>query len=67
MIVRWVLGMSFSWHNLGCYFIGVLVVAGVDRLGVDQKSGREGNLADSPNANGQGHLPTVGIVRNGQW
>ena len=30
--VRWLLGTSFSWHNLGCYAVGVALAAAVDVL-----------------------------------
>jgi hypothetical protein len=29
-IVRWMLGTSFSWHNLVCYLVGVAAVFGLD-------------------------------------
>jgi hypothetical protein len=30
--LRWVLGSTFSWHNLGCYALGVGFIGGLDRL-----------------------------------
>ena len=32
VVVRWLLGTTFSWHNLACYLIGVAVIFGLDRL-----------------------------------
>jgi hypothetical protein len=29
-LVRWVLGTTFSWHDIGCYIVGVGIIAGVD-------------------------------------
>jgi hypothetical protein len=31
-VVRWVLGTTFAWHDIGCYVVGVAVVAGIDLL-----------------------------------
>jgi hypothetical protein len=31
LLARWLLGTTFSWHNLGCYLLGVAVIAGVDQ------------------------------------
>jgi hypothetical protein len=28
--VRWLLGTTFSWHDVACYVVGVAVIAGVD-------------------------------------
>jgi hypothetical protein len=28
--VRWLLGTSFAWHDVGCYFLGVAVITVVD-------------------------------------
>ncbi len=30
-IVRWVLGSTFSWHNLACYGLGIAGIWGLDR------------------------------------
>jgi hypothetical protein len=30
--VRWLLGTTFSWHNIVCYVGGVALIAGVDVL-----------------------------------
>lgn len=30
--VRWLLGTTFSWHDIGCYVFGVAVIAVVDAL-----------------------------------
>jgi hypothetical protein len=30
--VRWLLGTTFSWHNLVCYAIGVALITGCDLL-----------------------------------
>jgi hypothetical protein len=40
LIVRWVLGTTFSWHNVGCYGVGVVVIAGVDMLALLQSRKR---------------------------
>jgi len=29
-IVRWLIGTTFSWHDIACYCVGVGVIAGVD-------------------------------------
>jgi hypothetical protein len=29
--LRWLLGTTFSWHNLGCYVVGVAIIAALDR------------------------------------
>jgi len=29
-IVGWVLGSTFSWHNLACYAVGVAIIATID-------------------------------------
>ena len=31
-VIPWFLGTTFAWHNLGCYFIGVLSISGIDGL-----------------------------------
>jgi hypothetical protein len=31
-IIRWLLGTSFSWHDIGCYFLGVAIITAVDKL-----------------------------------
>jgi hypothetical protein len=31
-LVRWVLGTTFAWHDIGCYLVGVAVIAGIDWL-----------------------------------
>ena len=28
--IAWLLGTTFSWHNIGCYAIGLLAIAGFD-------------------------------------
>ncbi len=30
-IVRWLLGSTFSWHNLACYGLGIAGIWGLDR------------------------------------
>jgi hypothetical protein len=30
IIVRWLLGTTFSWHNVGCYAVGVAGIALLD-------------------------------------
>jgi hypothetical protein len=30
-IVRWLLGTTFSWHNLACYALGIIGIWGLDR------------------------------------
>jgi hypothetical protein len=30
--LRWVLGTTFSWHNLGCYVLGVGIIGAIDRM-----------------------------------
>jgi hypothetical protein len=37
-LVRWFLGMVYSWVNLGYYFIGVVVIAFVDGATRDAKT-----------------------------
>jgi Protein of unknown function (DUF2809) len=29
-IVYWLIGTTFSWHDIGCYCVGVAVIAGLD-------------------------------------
>jgi len=31
-VVRWLIGTEFSWHDVGCYVVGVAVLLGADRL-----------------------------------
>jgi hypothetical protein len=31
-LVRWVLGTTFAWHDIGCYVVGVAVITGIDLL-----------------------------------
>lgn len=28
---RWVLGSTFSWHNIGCYGLGVILISAFDQ------------------------------------
>ena len=28
--VRWILGTTFSWHNIGCYLLGVCLIVVID-------------------------------------
>ncbi|HEV3260329.1 MAG TPA: DUF2809 domain-containing protein [Gemmataceae bacterium] len=30
LVVRWVLGTTFAWHDIGCYVIGVGVITALD-------------------------------------
>jgi hypothetical protein len=30
--VRWLIGTDFSWHDVGCYVIGVGLISALDRL-----------------------------------
>ena len=30
--VRWLLGTSFTWHNLACYAVGVAAFASLDHF-----------------------------------
>src|SRR5262249_22173941 len=32
LIVRWLLGTTFSWHDVACYVVGVAGIAGLDTL-----------------------------------
>jgi hypothetical protein len=32
LAVRWLLGTTFSWHDVGCYVVGVAALFGVDVL-----------------------------------
>jgi hypothetical protein len=32
LVVRWLLGTTFSWHDIACYVIGVAAIAAVDAL-----------------------------------
>src|SRR5260221_13535876 len=29
-LVRWLLGTTFAWHDVACYFVGVAVIVAVD-------------------------------------
>src|SRR4051812_37139686 len=31
-VVRWLIGTTFSWHDVACYAVGVVVVTGLDLL-----------------------------------
>jgi hypothetical protein len=31
-VVRWILGTTFSWHDVGCYVVGVAVITVLDVL-----------------------------------
>jgi hypothetical protein len=31
-VVRWLIGTTFSWHDIACYVIGVAVILGIDLL-----------------------------------
>ena len=31
-VVRWLLGTTFSWHDVGCYVVGVVVVSVLDAV-----------------------------------
>jgi hypothetical protein len=39
-IVRWLLGTTFSWHDMFCYSIGIAVVAALDYRLHLQRRGR---------------------------
>ena len=41
LFVRWLLGSSFSWHNLACYLLGVLLIAGMDAAVLRGKSAKK--------------------------
>jgi hypothetical protein len=41
VVVRWLLGTTFSWHDVGCYFIGVPVVTVADALVLRPRRSRE--------------------------
>jgi hypothetical protein len=32
LVVRWLLGTTFSWHDVGCYVLGVVAIASLDAL-----------------------------------
>jgi hypothetical protein len=32
VIVRWLIGTEFSWHDVACYFVGIAVIVTVDVL-----------------------------------
>jgi hypothetical protein len=40
-LVRWFLGMTFSWVNLGYYFLGVVLIAFADCAGERQQPSRK--------------------------
>ena len=31
-VVRWVIGTTFSWHDVACYFVGVALVTTLDAV-----------------------------------
>ena len=31
-LVRWLLGTTFSWHDMFCYLVGIAVIATLDRV-----------------------------------
>src|SRR5436190_535637 len=32
VLVRWLLGTTFAWHDVACYFVGVAAVTALDAL-----------------------------------
>ena len=40
-VVRWFLGTTFSWHDVGCYVVGVAVITALDALVLRPRQGRE--------------------------
>ncbi|HEY7315534.1 MAG TPA: DUF2809 domain-containing protein [Gemmataceae bacterium] len=37
-VVRWLLGTTFSWHDMICYVVGVAVIAALDRAWLRRQS-----------------------------
>jgi hypothetical protein len=40
--VRWLLGTTFSWHDVACYFVGVAVALALDVLLLRRRAGERG-------------------------
>jgi hypothetical protein len=50
LLVRWFLGMTFSYLNLAYYFIGVLLIASADRATRTHQEAKKGHASGSANA-----------------